>query len=132
MRIQLLAGLALALTSCTSAPPAGTTTSTEQHSSAVIARAQAVLDRVEPDQVCMVNNRFMGSPQIPVSVGSKTYFGCCEMCKSRLTQDASARTATDPVSGAQVDKADAVIGKDAAGAVYYFETDTNLEQYSAR
>ena len=38
--------------------------------------------------------------------------------------------ATDPVSGKSVDKASAVIGEDAAGAVYYFESEANLKAYT--
>jgi YHS domain-containing protein len=90
------------------------------------------LTRVEPSQVCMVNNQFMGKPQIPVEVEGKTYFGCCEMCKSRLAQDPTSRAATDPVSGANVDKASAVIGRDASGNVVYFENEKNLAQYASR
>lgn len=80
----------------------------------------------------MVNNHYMGKPQIPVVVEGKTYFGCCEMCKSRLAQDPESRAANDPVSGARVDKAAAVIGKDAAGTVFYFENQSNFEQYASR
>ena len=89
------------------------------------------LTRVEPSQVCMVNNRFMGKPQIPVDVAGKTYFGCCEMCKSRLADDPSARTAVDPLTGTTVDKADAVVGRDNSGVVLYFENEANLNRYQA-
>jgi len=39
---------------------------------------------VKASEVCMVNDRVMGKPQIPVEVEGKTYYGCCEGCKSRL------------------------------------------------
>ena len=42
------------------------------------------LKRVEPKQVCMVNNKFMGAEQISIIVNGKTYYGCCPMCKERL------------------------------------------------
>lgn len=88
------------------------------------------LTRVEDlSQVCMVNNQFMGKAQIPVEVGGKTYYGCCAMCKGRLEADASARTATDPLTGATVDKATAVVGRDETGAVHYFATAANLARY---
>jgi YHS domain-containing protein len=35
----------------------------------------------------------------------------------------------DPVSGNKVDKAEAVIGADADGRVYYFENAKNLKSY---
>jgi YHS domain-containing protein len=83
----------------------------------------------EPSQVCMVNDQFMGREQIPIEVEGKTYFGCCEMCKGRLSRDPSARVAKDPVSGNAVDKSRAVIAKRANGAVVYFENTANLESY---
>lgn len=87
------------------------------------------LTPVKPEYVCMVNNAAFDKPQIPVEVNSKTYYGCCPMCKERLGKDASARTATDPISGKTVDKAEAVIGKTADGTVYYFENEANMKQY---
>jgi YHS domain-containing protein len=93
--------------------------------------ARGALTVVDPSQVCMVNNQFMGSPQIPVTVEGKTYYGCCEMCKGRLANDPSSRTAVDPVSQRTVDKAAAVIGKTETGAALYFENERNLLAYSA-
>lgn len=94
--------------------------------------ASTKITRVEPTLVCMVNNQYMGKAQIPVAVNGKTYFGCCEMCKSRLAQDPTSRSAVDPVSGATVDKAEAVIGREASGGVVYFENEKNLQLYAAR
>lgn len=87
------------------------------------------LTRVPVEHVCMVNNKYFADPQIPVAVGAKTYFGCCEMCKGRLANDPGVRTARDPVSGAVVDKADAVIGMRPDGRVYYFESERTLRQF---
>lgn len=83
----------------------------------------------DPSQVCMVNNQYMGRPQIPTTVEGKTYYGCCPMCKGRLEKEASARTAKDPVSGRDVDKALAVIGKQENGDVLYFESRQTLAAY---
>jgi len=88
---------------------------------------ERVLDR---SQVCMVNNHFMGVPQIPVQVNGSTYYGCCPMCKDKLEQEAAARTAVDPVSHKDVDKATAVIGKNQSGSVVYFENEQNLRAYT--
>lgn len=82
--------------------------------------------------VCMVTNQFMGKPQIPVEVGGRTYYGCCEMCKGRLARDAAARTATDPVSNRPVDKSEAVIAQNAKGELLYFENKANVAAYSVR
>lgn len=90
------------------------------------------IERVEAKRVCMVNNSFFPKDQIPVQVDGKTYFGCCEMCKGRLTTDPAARTATDPVSGKSVDKATAVIGATPDGNVYYFESEATFTQFKNR
>ena len=66
-----------------------------------------------------------------IEVGGKTYFGCCPMCKERLSTDAEARQAMDPVSGRMVDKAVAVIGVLPTGAVVYFESEANLAAHRA-
>jgi len=87
------------------------------------------LHRVEAQYVCMVNNKMFSVVQIPVEVEGKTYYGCCQMCEARLKQDAAIRKAVDPVSGAEVDKADAVIGAKRDGSVYYFETEENYEAF---
>src|SRR5689334_24437539 len=95
------------------------------------ARAEP-LKRVPAKHVCMVNNTLFDKDQIPVAVDGKTYFGCCEMCKGRLAQDASMREAVDPVSGKTVDKAKAVIGAKPDGKVLYFENEKTLAAYQKR
>lgn len=87
------------------------------------------LVKVEQRYVCMVNNQLFPNEQIPVKVEEKTYYGCCEMCKERLSQQAESRQAVDPVSGKSVDKATCVIGAQPDGKVFYFESDENLEKY---
>ncbi len=87
------------------------------------------LKRVQSKRVCMVNNTVMDKDQIPVAVDGKTYFGCCEMCKGRLAEDATIRSATDPISGKPVDKAKAVIGARPDGKVLYFESDKTFTAY---
>lgn len=83
----------------------------------------------DASQVCMVNDQFMGRPQIAVPVAGKTYFGCCPACKEKLEHDPQYRTARDPVSGAAVDKASAVIAQDASGKVLYFASEDTLKRY---
>jgi YHS domain-containing protein len=93
------------------------------------ARAEPV-QRVEAKRVCMVNDSLFPKEQIAVRVGDKTYFGCCEMCKGRLANDAAVRQAVDPVSKKTVDKATAVIGAQPDGSVLYFENAANLARYN--
>ena len=83
----------------------------------------------DASQVCMVNDQFMGKPQIPVQVEGRTYFGCCAMCKEKLEKQPAARTAKDPVTGEPVDKAKAVIVKDGDGKVLYFASEDTLRRF---
>ena len=89
----------------------------------------ASVHRVDPQTVCMVNDRAMGKPQIPIEVDHKTYYGCCAMCKQRLAQDGGARYATDPVTGERVDKASAVIAERPDGSVLYFASAETLARF---
>ena len=91
--------------------------------------AKPLLKVVEAKKVCMVNNQLFEKDQIPIAVEGKTYYGCCEMCKERLTKDAAARTAVDPVTGKPVDKAKAVIAALPDGKVFYFESEKTLAEY---
>lgn len=83
----------------------------------------------DPSQVCMVNDQFMGKPQIPIAFEGRTYYGCCAMCKERLGKEPATRIAQDPVTGDQVDKATAIIIQDAAGKVMYFASEDTLRRY---
>jgi len=97
-----------------------------------ISEAQAAeLKRVPTEQVCMVNDAFMGKKQIAIPVQGKVYYGCCQMCVSTLTNDADERQAIDPVNGHVVDKATAVIGALADGNVFYFENEVNFNAYAS-
>jgi YHS domain-containing protein len=83
----------------------------------------------DTSQVCMINNQYMGRTQILVEVEGRTYWGCCPACKDRLTNDPESRLAKDPVTGEVVDKAHAVIAKDARNAVLYFASALNVRKY---
>ena len=89
------------------------------------------LAEVEAKYVCMINNQVFDKEQIAIEVENRTYYGCCEMCKDKLRNDAKSRVATDPVSGKKVDKAKAVIGASSEGKVFYFENAENLKKFKA-
>jgi YHS domain-containing protein len=92
----------------------------------------ATLTRIEdPSQVCMVRNHFMGRPQLAVQAEGNSYYGCCAGCANRLLQDATARTAIDPLTHNTVDKSLAVLAKTSRGSVLYFENEANLELFRA-
>lgn len=87
-------------------------------------------DVVPHDEVCMVNDAFMGKKQIEVVHNSKKYYGCCEMCKKRIPKEEAIRMAVDPVSQNQVDKAAAIIAITGDnGEVAYFENDANYKAF---
>jgi YHS domain-containing protein len=90
------------------------------------------LVQVESKYVCMVNNQRFDKELIPVKVNDRTYYGCCEMCKDKLQNNAKSRVAKDPVSGKEVDKSIAVIGAAPDGKVFYFESVENLRQYKGQ
>ncbi len=98
---------------------------------AVAADSTPALRRVETQKVCMINNQVFEKDQIPVAVQGRTYYGCCEMCKEKLANDAASRQAVDPVTGKKVDKATAVIAAKPDGSVLYFESEETLKKYQA-
>lgn len=87
-------------------------------------------DIVPNDQVCMVNNAFMGKKQLEVQHEGKTYYGCCENCQLRIPEEENARMAYDPISKKLIDKATAIIAiSDKNDNVVYFENKTNYETF---
>lgn len=85
----------------------------------------------DPVEVCMVNDKVMGRPQIPVEFEGKTYYGCCQGCVARIKFDRSVRYAVDPVSGKVVDKASAVILEGPGGEALYFESLDTAGRFSS-
>lgn len=111
---------------CTQSP---STTSKPADQPVAVAVDNGLTRITDTSQVCMVTNQYMGTAQIPVEVEGKTYFGCCEMCKGRLANEPATRQATDPVTGATVDKSTAVIGRQADGKILYFASADTFARY---
>lgn len=88
--------------------------------------------KLKTSNVCMMNNKFMGTEQIPVPVNGKNYYGCCAGCAASLQNNPQIRQATDPYSGEEVDKADAfiVLKSLATKEVLYFKSEGNFKRYS--
>jgi YHS domain-containing protein len=124
-RLMTAVGLTLALTSVVALTPGSAAADEKAQPS------KATLTKVETKKVCMVNNQVFEKDQIPVVFENRTYYGCCEMCKERLAKDSAARTALDPVTGKQVDKATALIAALPNGSVLYFENEASFERYSS-
>ncbi len=94
-------------------------------------QASDEIKAVKPSEVCMVNDSFMGKPQIPVHFEGKTYYGCCAGCVERIKGDRSVRFSKDPLTGREVDKSKAFITTAPDGAAVYFESLETAEQYYA-
>ncbi len=91
--------------------------------------AKEALKVVPNKEVCMVNNTFFGTPQIPVEHKGKTYYGCCENCKKTLAEDETARVGTDALTNQPVDKATAVIAMRPDKSVLYFANKDNFKKF---
>lgn len=94
------------------------------------AQKQSV-EPVKHSDVCMVQNRHGIMKMIPVEVDGKTYYGCCGGCVGKLKYRADVRSATDPFTGRQVDKASAFIVGNPDGTVIYFESKETAERFFA-
>ncbi len=89
--------------------------------------------QLKTSQVCMMNNKYFGTEQIPVPVSGKTYYGCCAGCAASLQANTNnIRYARDPFSGEEVDKAEAFIAlkSPATKEVLYFKSEENYKRYS--
>ncbi len=101
-----------------------------QEKKEVLASNYQLGDHIPNELVCMVNNAYMGTPQIPVPVDGKTYYGCCDMCVGKLNNDENARMGKDPMSGKMIDKSQAyIILSNEDGAVAYFESEDSYKKY---
>ncbi|MGV8946304.1 MAG: hypothetical protein ACOH1N_07740 [Lutibacter sp.] len=87
--------------------------------------------KLKSSLVCFVNNKFMGIDQIPVEVEGKTYYGCCPDCVGKIKTLREVRYATDPLTGAEVDKALAyiVMAPQGNNDILYFESEQTYIDY---
>lgn len=91
------------------------------------------IESLDPSLVCMVNDTYMGKPQIPVPVNGKTYYGCCQGCVDKLNNEQTARMSKDPFSGKQIDKSQAfIVLMNQQGKVSYFESKDNYIAYTKK
>ena len=94
-----------------------------------------ILQSIDPQRkishVCMMNNKYFESEQIPADVEGKIYYGCCQGCVASLKNNRSMRYAKDPHNGEEVDKANSyiVLNQDGSKNVLYFKSDENYSKY---
>jgi len=84
------------------------------------------LEQVEAPYICMITNKAFDTEQVAVPIGENTYYGCCQMCITKLNGNPESRYAVDPVSGTRIDKSEAVLGVASDDTVHYFESVKNL------
>ncbi|MEJ5146545.1 hypothetical protein [Sphingobacterium sp. MYb388] len=135
--IAMVAIAAIVLVSCTNEAPkeaAAISGTPAQKHVPVLAPAGTSTpkkgDQVPNNLVCMVNDAYMGKQQLEVPFEGKLYYGCCEMCKERIPNDAKIRMAVDPHTLKKVDKATAyivLIGDQ--DEVAYFESKDNYDAF---
>jgi len=95
--------------------------------------ARGSSEQLDNDLICMVNDAYMGTKQIPITVDDKIYYGCCDMCKDKLTNGETFRYAKDPYSGEKVDKATAFIVRKYKDSdeVSYFASEENYNSFKS-
>ncbi len=82
------------------------------------------------ETVCAVQDTVGTKAGLPHVVNGKTYYLCCEGCRSSIQKEPGKYTiASDPVSGKKVDKAVAMI-YNLDGKAFYFENDANRKTFS--
>lgn len=127
-----LMGLAFCgLAACTGGSPQEAAPSAAEVPSTALPTAGRLTLIPDANQVCMVNDQFMGRDQILVEFEGRNYYGCCAGCVTRIQTDPSVRSAIDPVTGREVDKATAVMAQDPEGNVQYFESRATFAQFGS-
>ena len=82
-------------------------------------------------QVCMVNdiyNPMADFRPFMVEVDSEKYYGCCPMCKAKLSNSNFFRVALDPLTKTPVKKSESFIVADKLhnGKTHYFASENNF------
>ena len=85
--------------------------------------------QVPSKHVCFITGKRYDKTLPAEVINGKKYYYCHEDCFNQLKSDPATRTAIDPMSGVKVDKADAVVGVDKNGNVFYFENMYNLHKF---
>ena len=124
---MITAPLLLTLAACS----LGSEKSVKNNTGPTVKFSDTTITKLANNQVCMVNNRFLNSNQIPVTVNGKTYYGCCEGCVKALKEDPASHITYDLLSNEEVDKATAfIIGKPGSFEdVLYFKSEANANEY---
>ncbi len=97
-----------------------------------IASLPAQQDTISHGKICMVDDIYQGDyPTLPLTLSSRTYYGCDAKAINSLTTKHELRTSIDPITNRKVDKASAIIAihPKRDGTVLYFESMETFNQY---
>jgi YHS domain-containing protein len=89
-------------------------------------------DKLTPAKICMVDDVYQGDyPTLPLTIINRTYYGCSIKASQDLASNEKLRTAIDPVTKKEVDKASAIIALHPKrdGKVIYFESKETFDEY---
>ncbi|MBP9855589.1 MAG: hypothetical protein KBD53_12040, partial [Candidatus Omnitrophica bacterium] len=88
--------------------------------------------RLNPNYICMKDDKYRGMEQVPFEINGRTSYGCCHTSAAYLQAEAL-RYSADPLTGEAVDKADAyiVLKPDGTNGVLYFKSIENYSKYTA-
>jgi hypothetical protein len=89
-------------------------------------------DTISHSKICMVDDIYQGDyPTLPLTLNTRTYYGCDVKAINSLTNKLELRTALDPVTNREIDKASAIIAihPKRDGKVLYFESMESFNQY---
>ena len=87
---------------------------------------------VKGQQICMYRNKLNVGPSIPVLIDGETYYGCCQGCADKLTQNyQDSQYGEDKFSHHRIKKTKAfiVLQKKSNGKVNYFESEENFNHF---
>ncbi|MDF1546732.1 MAG: hypothetical protein P1P88_02845 [Bacteroidales bacterium] len=94
---------------------------------------KAFIGKEIPDSmVCMVSGEVKNKAIKPIFVNGKTYWGCCNMCIAKLTNNTgNVQFALDPLTKKQINKSDAVIRLNPKyqRQALFFESNKTYHQY---
>lgn len=94
-----------------------------------VMRQRLKLVKVEALSVCMLDDVYTPFKNHPSQINGSTYYCCYEECSEHFAEKGMSRFAQDPISGATVNKANAVYGRAQNGRILYFENEEDLAAY---
>jgi YHS domain-containing protein len=99
---------------------------------AYVASLPTQSDTLTHSKICMVDDVYQSDyPTLSLTIINRTYYGCSIKASQELASNEKLRTAIDPVTKNEVDKASGIIALHPKrdGKVIYFESKETFDQY---